>query len=37
MTGNRQTIDANPVATVRVLLARTPAKPARTKPIFHRS
>ena len=27
MTGNRQTIDANPVATVRELLARTPAKP----------
>jgi phage shock protein A len=26
MTGNRQTIDANPVATVRELLARTPAK-----------
>jgi len=27
MTGNRQAIDANPVATVRELLARTPAKP----------
>ena len=26
MTGNRQTIDANLVATVRELLARTPAK-----------
>jgi DNA repair exonuclease SbcCD ATPase subunit len=26
MTGNRQTIDANPAATVRELLARTPAK-----------
>jgi hypothetical protein len=28
MTGNRQTIDANPVATVRELLARAPSKPS---------
>jgi hypothetical protein len=28
MTGNRQTIDANPVGTVRELLARVPSKPS---------
>lgn len=32
MTGNRQTIDANPVATVRELLARSPAKPEGRAP-----